>query len=146
MDEPRTADEIVQQATATAEKVIHDARGAAQVVLSTAERTAERLVREATTEPTNSELQRNIALQSQRFELHAKENIEQFLAIDERIDNLATREDIQRITDKLDPVLDVYKAVLLSKGFVTGLAGVVVAIGAIGAGFIWLINSVISPK
>lgn len=50
---------------------------------------------------------------------------------------------IQRISDKLDPIVDVYKAVILSKSFVLGLSGVIVAIAAIGMGFTWLINSVI---
>ena len=51
---------------------------------------------------------------------------------------------IAEISDKLDPILDVYKAVILSKSFITGLAGVIIAITAIGVGFTWLINSVVN--
>ena len=50
------------------------------------------------------------------------------------------REMLVEINKKLDPVVDVYKAVLLSKGFVVGLASVILAIGAIGAGIVWLVN------
>ena len=47
------------------------------------------------------------------------------------------------LSKKLDPITDVYKAVLLSKTFVAGLGLVVMSIGAIGAGVVWLVNSVI---
>lgn len=53
------------------------------------------------------------------------------------------REMLVEISGKLDPILDVYRSVILSKGFITGLAGVIVAIGAIVAAFVWLINSAI---
>lgn len=53
------------------------------------------------------------------------------------------REMLLEINKKLDPVVDVYKAAMLSKGFIVGLASVVVAIGAIGAGIVWLINQAI---
>lgn len=47
---------------------------------------------------------------------------------------------LERIDQKLDPIVDVYKATLLSKSFITGVASVIIAIGAIGAGIVWLIN------
>ncbi len=50
---------------------------------------------------------------------------------------------IEVLSKKLDPILDVYKAVLLSKSFITGLAGIVIGITAIGVGITWVINSVI---
>lgn len=48
------------------------------------------------------------------------------------------------IIKKLDPILDAWKAVLLSKGFIVGLGSVIFAIGAVGVGLMWLINHLIS--
>jgi len=64
-------------------------------------------------------------------------------AMNARIDKLATKEDLDAMMKKIEPVTDAYKAMLLSRGFIVGLAGVVLAISAIGAGFIWLINHAI---
>lgn len=137
------ADAILHKASETAKEVVHDARGAAQEVLSTAERTAERMVREANTEPTNSELQRNIQTLTDTLREHTETTTRKFNAIDKTLENVATKDDIGKTNGKLDPILDAYKAIILSKSFVTGIAAVVLAIGAIGAGFIWLINSVV---
>ena len=43
----------------------------------------------------------------------------------------------------LTPLTEAYNGVLFSKKFVVGLSGVVLAVGAIGAGMIWLINAAI---
>jgi hypothetical protein len=63
------------------------------------------------------------------------------------LEDRADREEIKKMFNtielKLEPILDVYRSVLLSKSFVMGLAGVILAITAIGAGFVWLINSAI---
>ena len=64
---------------------------------------------------------------------HTKLDNERFIEISKKLD---------AIEKKLDPILDVYKAVLLSKSFVTGVAAVIVAIGAIGAGIVWFISSI----
>lgn len=45
--------------------------------------------------------------------------------------------------ERLNPLTEAYSAVLFSKNFIVGLAGVIIAIGAVGAGFIWLINSAV---
>lgn len=68
---------------------------------------------------------------SEHFKDHADNDERNFKEI---------REMLVEINKKLDPVVDVYKAVLLSKGFVVGLASVILAIGAIGAGIVWLVN------
>lgn len=78
-------------------------------------------------EPTNADLQRSIKEQNHALSEYMK----------------ATRRDIEEINKRLDPIIDVYKAVVLSKSFILGLAGVIVALTAIGVGFVWLINSVI---
>lgn len=56
-------------------------------------------------------------------------------------------EEIKKMFDtinaKLDPILDVYRSVILSKSFIMGLAGVIIAIGAIASGLVWIINSAI---
>src|SRR3990167_7378059 len=86
------------------------------------------------------------------FMAHTQEDIKQFSAVrDEahresdaihaRLDGIATKKDIEELTKKIEPVLEVYRAVILSRGFITGLAGVVVAITAIGVGISWFINS-----
>ena len=65
------------------------------------------------------------------FKDHAESDERNFLAL---------QKTLEEINKKLDPVVDVYKAVLLSRSFITGVASVVVAIGAIGAGIMWVIN------
>ncbi len=50
---------------------------------------------------------------------------------------------LEELSKKLDPILDVYRAVLLSKSFIMGVSGLVIAVTAIGVGFTWLINSVV---
>lgn len=56
-------------------------------------------------------------------------------------------EEIKKMFDtinaKLDPILDVYRSVILSKSFIMGLAGVIIAIGAIASGLVWIINSAV---
>ena len=71
---------------------------------------------------------------SEQLEEHSRRDDERFDEIGRKIDALSK---------KLDPILDVYKAVIVSKSFIGGLALVVASITAIGAGFIWLVNSVI---
>ena len=68
------------------------------------------------------------------FEAHMVSDTNNFQEIHKKLD---------LINSKLDPILDVYRSVLLSKGFIMGLAGVIVALGAMGAGISWLINSVV---
>ena len=68
------------------------------------------------------------------FESHMISDTNNFQEIHKKLD---------LINSKLDPILDVYRSVLLSKGFIMGLAGVIVALGAMGAGISWLINSVV---
>lgn len=68
------------------------------------------------------------------FEQHMISDSNNFQEIHKKLD---------LINSKLDPILDVYRSVLLSKGFIMGLAGVIVALGAMGAGLSWLINSVV---
>jgi len=63
------------------------------------------------------------------------ESIDQFKAMDKKLN---------AIDKKLDPILEVYRAVLLSKGFVVGLSSVIVGITAIGAAIIWIVNHSIS--
>lgn len=48
---------------------------------------------------------------------------------------------IKLLGGRIDPITDAYKAVLLSKSFITGVAAVVLAIGAIGAGVIYIVNA-----
>ena len=50
---------------------------------------------------------------------------------------------LDSIDKKLDPVLQVYQAVLLSKGFVSGLAGLIVGITVIGTAIMWVINQAV---
>ena len=70
------------------------------------------------------------------------EQLEEHTRLDnERFDEISKKLDI--IKEKLDPILDVYTAVILSKSFITGVAAVIVAIGAIGAGIVWFVNSVV---
>lgn len=73
---------------------------------------------------------------------HLREDFKEHLEHD-AANFAALHEVLKKIDEKLDPIVDVYKAAMLSKGFVVGFASIVLAIGAIGAGFIWLINSVI---
>ena len=68
------------------------------------------------------------------FELHAQNDERNFKEIKAALKN---------IDSKLDPVADAYRAIIFSKSFVTGLAAIIVAITAIGAGFIYLVNSVV---
>lgn len=53
------------------------------------------------------------------------------------------RESVAELKANLDPIKDAYSAVLFSKQFIIGLAGVILAVGAVGAGFIWLINAAV---
>jgi len=71
-----------------------------------------------------------------------RENFKEHAALDER-NYIEIKTMLVSINLKLEPILDVYRSVLLSKSFVMGLAGVILAITAIGAGFVWLINSAI---
>lgn len=43
------------------------------------------------------------------------------------------------------PIVDVYNGVLTVKSIVVGLASVLIALGAIGTGVFWVINSAIKP-
>ena len=72
---------------------------------------------------------------TEAFKDHAESDARNFEAI---------AKTLEEINKKLDPVVDVYKAVMLSKGFIVGLASIVLAIGAIGAGIVWVINQAIS--
>ena len=53
-------------------------------------------------------------------------------------------EKLDKMDKRLDPIVDAYKAVILSKSFVIGFGSIIVAIGAIGAGFVWLINQAVN--
>jgi hypothetical protein len=68
------------------------------------------------------------------FKVHIQSDQENFKKINEKLD---------RIDIKLDPLTQAYDGILFSKKFLLGMAGIVLAISAIGGGFIWLINSVI---
>lgn len=142
-DESKIAEKIIDKALEAASEVRHKAQNTAQTVLLQAEQTAKDLIKQANEQPTNSELMRTVEAQNRLFAEHAKEDVIQFKSIHDHIDNIATKQDIEELTNKIEPVLEVYRAVLLSKGFVTGVAGIIIAITAIGVGFTWLINSVI---
>ena len=43
---------------------------------------------------------------------------------------------------KLEPIIDAYRAILVSKSFILGLGAVVAAIGVIGAGVVYFIRSI----
>ena len=49
--------------------------------------------------------------------------------------------DIKEIKLMLRPLTEAYSGVMFSKSFLMGLAGVILAIGAIGTGIFWLINT-----
>lgn len=76
----------------------------------------------------------DLQLLRQRFEEHIKDDEARY----EKIEAM-----FNTINNKLDPILDVYRSVILSKSFIMGLAGVIVAVGAMASAFIWLINSAI---
>ncbi len=126
MQDPIVHDNLSPEAAKAVEDAIHAAKNAAQALeLSRAtqlrdhEAITRQIVAEAIKEmtgfPSNQELQDSLD--------HQKKAIE----------------DMSR---KLDPIVDVYKAVLLSRSFLIGLSGLVIAITAIGVGFSWLVNSV----
>jgi hypothetical protein len=77
----------------------------------------------------------DIELLRKEFEEHIEVDAKNFEEIKKMFDT---------INAKLDPILDVYRSVILSKSFIMGLAGVIVAIGAITTGVIWLINSAVN--
>lgn len=79
----QTPKEVMEKATETAVKVVHDARGAAQAIVTTAERTAQELVKAANTEPTNAELK-------ETFESHAIKD-EQFQADQTQVNKHTTK-------------------------------------------------------
>lgn len=143
-EEQKIAENIIDKALDVATGVRHKAQNTAQEVLSKAEMKAKELIVAANEQPSNRELLRTVEAQNRQFAEHAKEDILQFAAIHDHMENIATKEDIKELTKKIEPVLEIYRAVLLSKGFVTGIAGVVIAITAIGIGFTWLINAVIT--
>ena len=91
----------------------------------------------------NRELLKTINEINKQFVEHALEDMANFKTIHDHIESVATKQDIKELSDKIDPVIDAYKAVLFSKTFIGGLATVVLSISAIGAGLYWLINSVV---
>lgn len=143
-EDEESAQEILKRAEDVASTVRHTARGVAQQVLNTAEEVAAVLKKQKEEMPSNTEIMQVLAQQNENFVKHTKEDIVQFTKIHEHLGRVATKEDIEELKLKLDPITDVYKAALLSKSFVTGFAAIIVAIGAIGGGFIWLINSAVN--
>jgi hypothetical protein len=117
--------EIVANANETAAKVVHDAKNAAQAVMSTAEKTAHEIIENANTNPTNAELK-------DLFELHAESDREfqdrqnkvndeasrSRTLIHERLDELPTKEDMAALATKNDvaELKQVLKAVRVGTG------------------------------
>lgn len=69
-----------------------------------------------------------------------REDFKDHAANDER-NFLEIRVRLESIDKKLDPIIDAYKAVILSRSFIVGFAGLVGAVAVIGAGIIWLVNN-----
>lgn len=102
------------------------------------------------TNPSNAELLeafKDHAKDDHEFQVRAQaihEEIQQSLAkIERKLDADPSNEDfiLRPINEKLDPVVRAYDGFLFSKSFLLGLASVVVAIGAIGAGILSLIEA-----
>lgn len=89
--------------------------------------------------PTNSDLQLSIQKQGDTMRAHTAEDHEQFEAIHARFDELDKKQDA--MLKKLDPVVGVYQATILNAKFITGLGGVVFALGTIGGGIFWLVQN-----
>lgn len=75
------------------------------------------------------------------FVLHSQADAENFKDIKDGM--LAIRSDICEVKESLEPLTEAYSGFLFSKKFIVGFASVILAIGAIGAGIIWLVNSVV---
>lgn len=71
-----------------------------------------------------------------------REDFKEHTTLDER-NYIEIKTMLTTINTKLDPILDVYRSIIISKSFILGLSGVIVGITAIGAAFIWIINSAI---
>lgn len=56
-------------------------------------------------------------------------------SIPEKLDYILDR--LQVLDKKIDPIVEAYDSVLLSKKFIVGIAGFVTAVVALGAGIIW---------
>lgn len=52
-------------------------------------------------------------------------------------------EEMVAFKEETKPILDVYNGALTIKTIIVGFASVVLALGAIGAGVIWVVNAVI---
>lgn len=87
-----------------------------------------------TDHPSNKDLQ-------DMFEKHAYDDMSHFGELKQTLDRIEKKTDAQSTI--LQPIAEAYSGIMFSRKFIVGLSGVVLAIGAIGAGFFWLINSVI---
>ena len=48
---------------------------------------------------------------------------------------------LNEIKAQLAPLTEAYQGILFSKKFIVGLGGAILAIGAVGAGIIWIVNA-----
>lgn len=78
------------------------------------------------------------------FKEHAEQDRDNFERINETLKRI--EDSLVKVEGRLEPITDAYKAVLFSKSFITGLAAVVMAIGAVGAGAIYLVNYIVNNK
>lgn len=117
----------------TGAKIVHDARGAAQAILSTATETAAKIVEEANTGPTNAELKESFEAHAradhafQTMQTEVNETAEKSrISIHKKLNELPTHEETARIVEK------VIRDLLLSKGKMV-YQGIIVTSILIGA-------------
>ncbi len=75
------------------------------------------------------------------FEKHAYDDMTHFGELKAVLDRIEKKTDAQSTI--LQPIAEAYSGFLFSRKFIVGVSSVVLAIGAIGAGVIWVINSAI---
>ena len=120
----------------------------ADEVLETARSEAKELIRVARIQAKNlrGEQVDTLDLLRQDFKDHAELDEKNFLELKKEInDGLANISvHLKKMGDAIDPLSDAYNGILFSKKFIVGVSSVVIALAAIGAGVIWVVNSAIT--
>lgn len=102
-------------------------------------------------QPTNADLKILIDKNSRALEKHAEHDASvQEYNLQFQREQLAATADVRKSLDEikisLAPLSEAYGGAIFARKFVMGIAGVVIAIGAIGAGIIWVINAAVNKQ
>lgn len=84
------------------------------------------------------QLSKDVSTLTHEFSRHADQDADNFVAIRETLVSLQGT--LAELHETIAPIAKAYNGFVFSKEFVIGLSSVVLAVGGIGAGIMWLVG------